>query len=146
MTRIHVRYFGTYRDQYSRNGIMIEALRRTGVQVSVCHERLWTGPEDRVDAATRGWRNPGFLGRLAWAYAKLVVRYLRDPRCDLVMLGYPGQLDVYIARLLTWLTGKPLVWDVFMSIHPSIWTFPNPCRAQKSLTLSFSGPSPISMK
>jgi glycosyltransferase involved in cell wall biosynthesis len=34
-----------------------------------------------------------------------------------VIVGYPGQFDVYLARLLSWLRGKPLVWDVFMSIY-----------------------------
>jgi glycosyltransferase involved in cell wall biosynthesis len=34
-----------------------------------------------------------------------------------MVLGYPGQLDVPLARVLTWLKGKPLVLDVFMSIY-----------------------------
>jgi glycosyltransferase involved in cell wall biosynthesis len=34
-----------------------------------------------------------------------------------MLVGYPGQFDVYLARLLTWLRRKPLVWDIFMSIY-----------------------------
>jgi glycosyltransferase involved in cell wall biosynthesis len=36
---------------------------------------------------------------------------------DVLIVGYPGQLDVFIARLLSWLRRKPLVWDIFMSIY-----------------------------
>jgi glycosyltransferase involved in cell wall biosynthesis len=36
---------------------------------------------------------------------------------DILMVGYPGQFDVFLARLLAWLRRKPLVWDVFMSIY-----------------------------
>ncbi|MCB0186670.1 MAG: hypothetical protein KDE31_20530, partial [Caldilineaceae bacterium] len=36
---------------------------------------------------------------------------------DILVVGYPGQVDVYLARLLSWWQGKPLVWDVFMSIY-----------------------------
>ena len=38
--RIKVCYFGTYRAAYSRNKIMIEGLRRNGVEVLECHETL----------------------------------------------------------------------------------------------------------
>jgi glycosyltransferase involved in cell wall biosynthesis len=36
---------------------------------------------------------------------------------DILVVGYPGQLDVFPARLLAWLRKKPLVWDIFMSIY-----------------------------
>ena len=37
---MRVCYFGTYRAEYSRNQIMIEGLRRNGVEVIECHETL----------------------------------------------------------------------------------------------------------
>jgi glycosyltransferase involved in cell wall biosynthesis len=36
---------------------------------------------------------------------------------DVLIVGYPGHLDVFLARLLSWLRRKPLVWDIFMSIY-----------------------------
>jgi glycosyltransferase involved in cell wall biosynthesis len=36
---------------------------------------------------------------------------------DVMMLGYAGQFDVFLARLLTWLAGRPLALDVFMSVY-----------------------------
>jgi glycosyltransferase involved in cell wall biosynthesis len=114
---LRVCYFGTYRAEYSRNKIMIEGLRRSGVEVIECHETLWRGIEDRVQTASGGWRKPSFWSRVIGAYLRLIWRYLRTPVHDLVIVGYPGQFDVYLARLLSWLRGKPLVWDVFMSIY-----------------------------
>jgi glycosyltransferase involved in cell wall biosynthesis len=35
---------------------------------------------------------------------------------DVMVVGYPGQFDVYLARFLTFLRRKPLVMDVLMSI------------------------------
>jgi hypothetical protein len=52
---LRVCYFGTYRANYSRNQIMIEGLRRNGVEVVECHERLWHSLEDRVQVASGGW-------------------------------------------------------------------------------------------
>ena len=114
---MRVCYFGTYRFNYSRNVIMIEGLRRNGVEVIECHESLWSGIEDRVAAASGRWLSPMFLVRVLRVYTRLIWRYLRLPAHDLVVVGYPGQFDVFLARFLARLRGVPLVWDIFMSIY-----------------------------
>jgi glycosyltransferase involved in cell wall biosynthesis len=114
---LRVCYFGTYRANYSRNQIMIEGLRRNGVEVIECHESLWRGIEDRVQAASGGWLRPAFIARVVRTYWRLLRAYHKIGDYDVMMLGYPGQLDVYLARILTWLRRKPLVLDVFMSLY-----------------------------
>ena len=113
---LRVCYFGTYRSEYSRNQIMIAALRSQGVEVIECHERLWQGIEDRVQTASGGWLSPAFIRRLVRAYWRLLRRHSSARDYDVMVLGYPGQIDVPLARILTWLRRKPLVLDVFMSI------------------------------
>lgn len=113
---LRVLYFGTWRDEYSRNRIQIAALRRAGVEVIECHASLWKSVEDRVQAVSGGWAKPGFLLRLITTYLRLIIRYMRmDHDYDLIVCGYPGQFDVYLAWLISRIEGKPLVWDVFMS-------------------------------
>lgn len=114
---MRVCYFGTYRAEYARNEVMIAALRVAGVEVFECHETLWQGIEDRVQAASGGWIKPAFWGRVLRAYWRLLQSYRRMPAYDVLVVGYPGQFDVFLARLLCWLRGKPLVWDVLMSIY-----------------------------
>lgn len=114
---MRVCYFGTYRNEYSRNQIMIEGLRRAGVEVIECHEQLWSGVEDRIEAASGGWRHPGFLWRVIRVYFRLIQQYFRLEEFDILILGYPGQLDVFLAYFLARLRHKPLVWDIFMSIY-----------------------------
>ena len=41
-------YFGTYRQHYSRNQIIMAGLEAAGVRVHQCHATLWHGVEDRV--------------------------------------------------------------------------------------------------
>jgi len=96
---------------------MIEGLRRNGVEVIECHERLWRDLEDRVNLASGGWLRPGFWWRALRTYTRLLRRYRRVGDYDVLIVGYPGQFDVFLARLLTRLRRKPLVWDVFMSIY-----------------------------
>lgn len=114
---MRVCYFGTYRAEYSRNRILIEGLRQNGVEVIECHEPLWHSIEDRVAQVSGGWISPRFWLRAGGAYLRLVWRYLRLGPHDVVVVGYPGQFDVYCAKFLCWLRNRPLVWDVFMSIY-----------------------------
>ena len=115
--KLKVCYFGTYRAEYSRNQIMIEALRSNGVEVIECQEQLWQGIEDRVDSVEGGWLKLIFLKRVARAYLNLLRKYRKTGKYDVLIVGYPGQFDVLFARFLTWFYRKPLVWDVFMSIY-----------------------------
>lgn len=96
---------------------MIEGLRRNDVEVIECQVPLWRGIEDRVRAASGKWLRAAFISRLVRTYWNLLRAYRKVGSYDVMVLGYPGQLDVLLARLLTWLRRKPLVLDVFMSIY-----------------------------
>ncbi|OGO12461.1 MAG: hypothetical protein A2Y53_06035 [Chloroflexi bacterium RBG_16_47_49] len=114
---LRVCYFGTYRENYSRNQMMIAGLRLNGIIVKECHETLWHGIGDRVRTVRGGWINPLFWVRIVSLYWRLLIRYMKQGEYDVLIVGYPGQLDVFLARALTWLKHKPMVWDVFMSIY-----------------------------
>ena len=114
---LRVCYFGTYRANYNRNQIMIAGLRLAGVEVMECHASLWRGIEDRARAAGGGWLSPAFWGRVIKAYFQLLRRYRQVGNYDVLVVGYPGILDVFLARLLTSLRRKPLVWDVLLSVY-----------------------------
>jgi glycosyltransferase involved in cell wall biosynthesis len=115
---LRVCFFGTYRANYMRNQILLLGLRRqAGVEVVECHATLWHGIEDRVEQASGGWRNPRFWGRLFTAYRSLLTAHRHIPDYDVMLIGYPGQFDVYLGRLLTWWRRKPLALDILMSLH-----------------------------
>ena len=115
---LRVCYFGTYRAEYARNRIMIEGLRRNGIQVIECHASLWRSIEDRVDTVNGGWRQPAFWRRVLGAYCRLLWQFWAVRNSfDILVVGYPGQFDVFLARAASWLVRKPLVWDLFMSIY-----------------------------
>jgi glycosyltransferase involved in cell wall biosynthesis len=110
-------YFGTYRAGYSRNMIMIKGLRANECQVQECHVPLWRGIEDRVQAASGNWWKPSFMFRVIRCYIALLKKYQTIHDYDVLITGYPGFIDVFLARMLTRLRKKPLAWDVLMSGH-----------------------------
>jgi glycosyltransferase involved in cell wall biosynthesis len=115
--KLRVCFFGTYRAEYTRNQVMIARLRSAGIQVSECHEQLWRDEQDRVQAASGGWQNIAFLWRALRVYMCLLRKYNKAGAYDVMLVGYPGHFDIPLARLLTWLRGKPLVWDILMSLY-----------------------------
>jgi glycosyltransferase involved in cell wall biosynthesis len=114
---LRVCYFGTYRENYSRNQMMIAGLRLNGVIVTECHQTLWHGVEDRVRVVSGEWLKPTFWWRFLRAYWLLLQDYSHSGDYDILVVGYPGQFDVFLAWLLSRIKRKPLVWDVFMSIY-----------------------------
>jgi glycosyltransferase involved in cell wall biosynthesis len=115
---MRVLYFGTYDRTYARNRILIDGLRLNGVQVQECHVPLWHDTSDKVLASSGGWVRPAFVVKAAWCYVRLVWKYWRHVRpYDVMVLGYTGQFDVPVARILTWLTRRKLVLDLLMSLH-----------------------------
>jgi glycosyltransferase involved in cell wall biosynthesis len=116
-TPLRVCYFGTYRANYSRNQIMVAGLRAAGVQVIECHTSLWHGVQDRVQAFSGEWKYPRFWLRVLKTYSRLLRQYRAVGDYDVMVVGYPGQFDVYLAWCLSRWRRKPLVWDIFMSIY-----------------------------
>jgi glycosyltransferase involved in cell wall biosynthesis len=115
--QLHVCYFGTYTPDYPRNRIVIDGLRANGVEVTECNVPFWGSTEERVAQASGGWLSVGFLSRLMCCYLRLMRREMAISDYDVVLVGYPGQFDMYVARLLSWRRRKPLVFDVLMSLH-----------------------------
>lgn len=117
---MRVLYWGTYDATYVRNRVIIDGLRQNGVDVVECHVPLWKGTADKVHNAQKGVLNPALPLRLAWAYARLLPKYLIAGRYDVMFVGYAGHLDVFPARLLSWLARRPLVFDAFLSVHETV--------------------------
>lgn len=114
---LRVCFFGTYRANYVRNQVMIEGLRQNGVDVQTCHATLWHSVADRVAQASGGWKNPRFIGRVLSAYWRLWRHHTKTASYDVMLVGYPGQFDVFLGRLLSWWRRRPMALDILMSLH-----------------------------
>jgi len=107
---LRVLYFGTYERDYPRNAQVISCLRRAGVNVTERHEAVWEGRRESWRAGARE------AARLAVAEARL----LRRPRehFDVVVVGYPGHLDLTAARWAA--NGAPVVFNPLVSLADTL--------------------------
>ena len=85
---------------------MISCLRRAGANVVERHVPVWEGEEHKWKAGI------GALARVAQAELKLLRR--EDVDFDVLVVGYPGQLDLPAARRAA--RGKPIVFNPLVSL------------------------------
>jgi glycosyltransferase involved in cell wall biosynthesis len=109
---------GTHDPRFTRNRLVADGLRSRGFTVTNLAVPAWGTTAQRVRSARRGLVNPGLAWRLAQAYAQVAARLARQPPGSVVYLGYPGQLDTIVLRLLA--SARPLVLDAFIAIDETL--------------------------
>lgn len=109
-------YWGTYDRDYIRNQVMISGLRQADAQISECHASLWQSHDERVRQIAGG-SHIGLILRAIGLYVELSARLLVMRRPNVLILGYPGQIDALIAGPICRLRRIPLVLDAFISLY-----------------------------
>ena len=112
---MRVLWFGTYSlgGGYPRNTVLMDAFRRRGVEVVECHAPLFEDAHAKVKAAKGG--SLGLLFRMLRAWMRLSVRFFTAGPRDVVVVGYTGHFDLFLARLLSLFRRRPLILDAFLS-------------------------------
>jgi glycosyltransferase involved in cell wall biosynthesis len=109
---MRVLYFGTYERDYPRNAQVISCLRGAGVEVRERHEGVWEGRRQSWQAGI------GTAARLAAAELRLL-RRTREP-FDVLLVGYPGHLDLPAARRAA--GNRPVVFNPLVSLADTFVT------------------------
>jgi glycosyltransferase involved in cell wall biosynthesis len=104
---VRVLYFGTYERDYPRNAQVISALRGAGVSVAERHVAVWEGRRHNWSAGV------GAAARLARAEARLLRR--PNGEFDVVLVGYPGHLDLVAAQRVA--GDRPVVFNPLVSLY-----------------------------
>ena len=104
---MRVLYFGTYERDYPRNAQVISALRGAGADVIERHVSVWEAHAHKWSAGAQA------AARLALAEARLLRRPNED--FDVLMVGYPGHLDLTAARRVA--RGRPVVFNPLVSLY-----------------------------
>jgi glycosyltransferase involved in cell wall biosynthesis len=81
-----------------------------------CHAPFWELKEEKLDffSLSAMIRN---IFRLFLIYIRLTVRYFQLEDHDAVIVGYNGYLDMPVAKLLTRIRGKPLIFTPVFPLY-----------------------------
>ena len=111
--------WGTCDMSKPRVRILRDGLRQNGIEVIECRKDVWGDIQDKSQIKG-AWRWLHLLARVLAAYPALVVRYLRLPAHDWVLLGYPAIPDIFVIRLLAWFRRTPVALDWFLSAYDTV--------------------------
>jgi glycosyltransferase involved in cell wall biosynthesis len=116
---LRVVLWGTYDTGKPRVRILLDGLRKNGVEVVECRADIWSSIQDKSQVKGMGrWLR--LLGGIMLAYPGLLWRYLRLPRHDWVLLGYPAIPDIFVIRVFAWLRGARVAMDWFLSAYDTV--------------------------
>lgn len=92
---LRVVFWGTYDTGKPRVRILLRGLRENGVEVIECHSEVWEGVEDKSQVF--GWiARFRLLFKWLLRYPMLILRYVRLPKHDVIIVGYMGQMDILV--------------------------------------------------
>lgn len=116
---MNICYFGTYQagEGYPANRVLIDGLRRAGAALWECRVPAPRDDPERWKSAQGPLAWPWLGIRWVGAWVRLAVRFLAGPRADVVIVGYPGHVDVLLARALT---RRPVVLNALLSLHDTV--------------------------
>lgn len=115
---LRIVFFGTYilSDAYPVNQVLYDGVVQSAGKVWSCRAELWDGFLHRTLRA--GWgRWLRLVLRAGRCYAQLIWRYRRCPEHEVVVVGYPGYIDILLARLLNLFSRRVLVLVSFISLY-----------------------------
>jgi glycosyltransferase involved in cell wall biosynthesis len=107
---------GTFDPSFARNRVVVSLLRRAAFDVRVVQRDLW-GSERHTLVDKPKWR---LALRALSVYPRLLWRVSRARRPDVIVILYPGYVDVAIIGMVARLRGVPVLFDTFISLHDTI--------------------------
>ena len=107
---MRVLYFGTYERDYPRNAQVVSCLRVAGVEVIERHATVWERSRHKRSLGV------GSFFRIAGAETRLI--FGRTAPFDVMIVGYPGHLDMPAARRIA--RGRPLVFNPLVSLYDTL--------------------------
>ncbi len=111
-------FWGTYDLSKPRTRILRTGLQELGVEVIEIHAEIWPKHADKSQLNLTVMIRVFFRALLA--YPLLILRYLRAPRHDAVVVPYLGALDTLVLWPFAQLRRQRITWDMFLSLYDTV--------------------------
>lgn len=109
--------FGGYDQRNLRNHIIIEGLKKNNIKVIECNTEIWGTTSEKIKSVQRSWINIKLLFSVLIGAGRLLAKYLRVEKHDVIVIGYPGFFDVFLIKPIAFLLRKPILLDCFLSLY-----------------------------
>ncbi|MFW6124212.1 MAG: glycosyltransferase family 4 protein [Acidobacteriota bacterium] len=112
-------FFGTYERTFPRTRTLLKACRLKGFEVMECHQPFWEKIREKAEFFSFKSAIKNGI-KLIIVYISLAVRYLSLKDHDAVVVGYNGYFDMPLARLLTKIRKKTLIFTPVFPLYETL--------------------------
>lgn len=112
-------FFGTYERSFPRTRTLIQACHLKGFEVMECHTPFWEKTREKAEFFSFKSAIKNGI-KLIIVYISLAVRYLSLKEHDAVVVGYNGYFDMPLARLLTKIRKKTLIFTPVFPLYETL--------------------------
>ncbi|UCC39489.1 MAG: glycosyltransferase family 4 protein [Candidatus Aminicenantes bacterium] len=109
-------FFGTYESTFPRTITLKEACRQLNIKIIECNVPFWELKREKLEFFSLQSMIRIFF-QLTFIYIRLALRYIDSENHDAVIVGYNGYFDMPIARLLTKIRKKPLIYTPVFPLY-----------------------------
>lgn len=113
-------YFGTYHSSYPGNSLLIKGLRLNNVEVIECHVPLGELSRSKFDEYQSLYSKVNLVLKYLLSYIELILKYRKIGKYDAMIVGYLGQFDVFLARLIKLFSKRPIIFNPMFSLYDTI--------------------------
>jgi len=116
---INIILWGTFDINLPRINILIKGIKNNQFNLNIIHSDIWSNFQDKSQIK-------GFFCKfkiiisLFFSYLKLLWKYIFSEKSDLVLISYPGLLDLFILYPIAKLRGEKIIWDVFIPLYECV--------------------------
>jgi len=112
-------FFGTYESSFPRTITLKEACRIKRFKVIECHKPFWENMTHKKEFfSLKSMIKYSF--KLVFVYISLAARYLKLDDHDAVIVGYNGYFDMPLAKLLTKIRKKSLIFTPVFPLYETL--------------------------
>ncbi|MBI4650920.1 glycosyltransferase [Candidatus Desantisbacteria bacterium] len=112
---MRVCFFGTYEKKIHSNRTIIEGLKKNNIEVIECHGSLVDNIDDKSNILSKN--KFLFFLKLVKIYFRLIISQFKIKNYDIIIVGYVGQYDVFLAKFFSVILKKPLVFAPLVSLY-----------------------------
>ena len=112
--------FGTYNRGHTANRIVAAAVRAAGFDLLEVHDPLWETTRDKHASYFSPWSLLQLGARWLGSAWRLARQWRQCGGAPVVVVGFNGQLDVLLLRLLTWRSRPRIVFAPLVSLTETL--------------------------
>ena len=111
--------FGSYDLHQNTNSDKIDGMRDADIEIIHCREEFWPLKRNKPEFFS-AFSMLKFALKFPFYCTKLMIKYAKAGKHDVILVLYPGNPDIFLAKILATINGEKIVYSPFISAYQGL--------------------------